>query len=498
MEFQAVAGQRLVLNQDDSVTAYFDHFIKSDREGRLILVAYRDDMAQYFPFVVFPPSMSLEQLKAERPFLCMAIMMVACRHDIARRTAMIKRVREIVSQRTVVQAERSLDILQGLLVCLGWHHFQSQLGPSLASFVYLALTVMTDLGLNKQVVQSRFAKPQREYFAANGIMHVHAPRTLDERRAFLGCLYLTSIVSICARDIERIRYTKYADECCRSIAEAAETPTDLYLLELIKICRLSEKINQTVGPENWDMPSGLSSPVGASVTALHGELQSLKATIPPTLLENVFVADIVDLLLLHYHITETVLFEIALDNSIDSTQYGTYPVSRLTMLFACLTSTQHFFETFHRLSVTVYFDLPYSTWSLLTHQNVVLSKLSLFVGDGWEQTYVANTLDFFTILDTFTAKVEEAKIYAMQYCQQESETGYDRLLREIPVFFDSIAARIHEAKTVHQMIRTTQSQAPTPNITKTGATDTTLEFADEFGIQNNMLFEFLDDGFWQS
>src|ERR1700712_1701448 len=114
------------------------------------------------------------------------------------------------------------------------------------------------------------------------------------------------------------------------------------------------------------------------------------------------------LLLVHYYAVESYVCEIALDEKIEASRYGSFSATRLSLLFACLESNKQLFETFYSLPAVVYFDIPYSTWTLVSHAKVVLSKVSLCVVDGWDHNYVSETSSFHDTLDKLSAKVEEA------------------------------------------------------------------------------------------
>lgn len=89
-----------------------------------------------------------------------------------------------------------------------------------------------------------------------------------------------------ARDFEPIRYSRYTEECCQLISEAAEYPTDLYLVQVVKLISMSEKINRTVNAQDWDSSSSIIAPVGAMVKLLEAELQSFKPSESADTLHN--------------------------------------------------------------------------------------------------------------------------------------------------------------------------------------------------------------------
>lgn len=84
-----------------------------------------------------------------------------------------------------------------------------------------------------------------------------------------------------ARDLDPIKYTKYADESCRILAEAAEYPTDILVVQLSKLHCISEKISRTLAIDAWDTSTKVSAPIAFCVNALESELQQFKSAVPP-------------------------------------------------------------------------------------------------------------------------------------------------------------------------------------------------------------------------
>lgn len=76
-----------------------------------------------------------------------------------------------------------------------------------------------------------------------------------------------------------VQFNKYADECCRAIAEALEYPTDAYLVQLVRLQRLADKINRTLSSEEVDLATtGITEPVAMCVKSLEVELEQLKSS----------------------------------------------------------------------------------------------------------------------------------------------------------------------------------------------------------------------------
>jgi hypothetical protein len=81
---------------------------------------FRDCYLACFPCIHLRSDISATQLRSERPLLWFTIMMVTCQSSHTQRR-MSASWRSIVSQKMVVEHEKSMDLLQGLLVFLGWY-----------------------------------------------------------------------------------------------------------------------------------------------------------------------------------------------------------------------------------------------------------------------------------------------------------------------------------------------------------------------------------------
>ncbi len=204
------------------------------------------------------------------------------------------------------------------------------------------------------------------------------------------------------------------------------------------------------------------------------------------------------LLLVHYYAVETYLCEIALDEKVEAARYGTFSATRLSLLFACLRSAKQFFEIFYEVPPTIYFDLPYSTWTLLSHLNVVMSKLSLCVVDGWDLNYVSETLNLHIVLETLSGKVAEAVQIALR--SQEVPSG-NTLQRSVPLIFMTIDMKVKEIEAVHDARKAEISRRCVPRGTSEQAhvpdEGEMLTMPKDFTMMDSMdFFDFGDDPFW--
>jgi hypothetical protein len=89
------------------------------REAEESLTIFRRFMLIFLPFVYLPDTMTSERLKEAYPFLWFNIMTVTCRH-VDRRLVMSAAIKRFLANKLILDHEKSLDLLLGILVILGW------------------------------------------------------------------------------------------------------------------------------------------------------------------------------------------------------------------------------------------------------------------------------------------------------------------------------------------------------------------------------------------
>lgn len=104
---------------EHSATSDQNTFSKSDKDTYLTI--FKTSMARYFPFVVIDDHISAEELGRTKPFLLDVILVAAFHRDSGRQSALGKEIIEHLSRRMLFDGEKSLDLLQGLLVYISWY-----------------------------------------------------------------------------------------------------------------------------------------------------------------------------------------------------------------------------------------------------------------------------------------------------------------------------------------------------------------------------------------
>lgn len=89
-------------------------------EATAILNNFHQNNMYRFPCVLVDEFTTPQQLLAEKPFVFRAIMLVAAQISVAQSKKMKRNVMAYLSYKLLVEEQRHLDLLQGLLIILSW------------------------------------------------------------------------------------------------------------------------------------------------------------------------------------------------------------------------------------------------------------------------------------------------------------------------------------------------------------------------------------------
>jgi hypothetical protein len=101
-----------------SLEAFPDAY--ADQEANHLIEVFKFQMSPQFPFVIIPLHLRARELRHEMPFLCRAVMVVASCKRVARQAVLRKEMMREICERVFMESEKSLELLQGLLVFVAW------------------------------------------------------------------------------------------------------------------------------------------------------------------------------------------------------------------------------------------------------------------------------------------------------------------------------------------------------------------------------------------
>ena len=163
-----------------------EDLLPADSDENLLSI-YMNQFCSSFPFVIITPGTKPAQLRATRPFLMKVIRLVASIRSLRSMWGQRQSVMQYISEAVLLKSERSLDLLQGILVLLGYYHYHCLVHTQFNNLTQLAISMIGDMGLNKNSTLQDRTRALR----MNSSEEAQA-RKNDERRAIVGVWYMSS------------------------------------------------------------------------------------------------------------------------------------------------------------------------------------------------------------------------------------------------------------------------------------------------------------------
>ncbi|THC94930.1 hypothetical protein EYZ11_005569 [Aspergillus tanneri] len=221
-------------------------------------------------------------------------------------------------------------------------------------------------------------------------------RTMNERRAVLGCYLLSSSIAQFVGVMEPLQWTSHMAECLEVLATSKETPNDAILVQLVSMRLIADKIEQGTGINSEPTPI-TRAPYAWHVTALESQLADLTNRIPSDLLSNQSIM----LCLLDVKVS---LYETALANPPDRLA-NDVDVRRLDHLYTCLSAVKEFTDILLSCSPASLFNLSMSMIMQISHCFIVLFRLSVFEYPGWDRAAVRRDVDLISLTTQLSEKM---------------------------------------------------------------------------------------------
>ena len=110
-------------NPSEAETVSFSSVVDGvflDNEADRLLDIYRNSLVMRCPFVVISTDMPAWQVRQDTPFLFLTILFATSYENYRRQHLLGDEIMKYVSEHLLLKGERSLDLLQGLLVYITW------------------------------------------------------------------------------------------------------------------------------------------------------------------------------------------------------------------------------------------------------------------------------------------------------------------------------------------------------------------------------------------
>ncbi|KAJ5185208.1 Cytochrome P450 [Penicillium cf. griseofulvum] len=350
---------------------------------------------QYLPFVYIPSDMTSEKLRQTYPFLWVCIMEVTT-YKHPEKGDSFGRITNYIHQRVMLDIVPSMDLLLGIMTFVSWVTYTKR--PFLHVYAHVLMAIVADLGINKSEPDAYSA--MHSFKVAIGMKQTPSTaRTVEERRAVLGCFLISSSYTISAAlamsRIDAMRWTPHMEESLSILAEAKDCPQDELLIVQVKIHLVLDQVYQL----RRDGEASVS--LAFYLDAFKKQLDTVKSQIPPHLQQHRVV-------LMYLYNAEIIINELsmgapAIANSLD--------LHRLDSLYTSLQASKGWLDVWLELEGEEYLQLSCVIFFQFTRAIVTLYKLTVLEDPLWSKNMVRDTANILEYLNRNEAVIRKCPDY---------------------------------------------------------------------------------------
>ncbi|KAM0562375.1 hypothetical protein ACHAPJ_002065 [Fusarium lateritium] len=238
-------------NRDDRTAFFstdmelFPGFRVSHEQAAERLAVYRRDYIPHYPFVPMSGAISSHELYVESRILFWTILAVVSPLEDKVQMEFKAWFRKYLAEHLIVRQEKSIDILQAILVYLAWNDFHFYGELQVTNIVQLALALVVDLRLDKHA-GAMIIGPKTLLGDAWSSMGKPCPKmkvhqSAADKRAVLGVYHITNLLSTYFKKSTLLNWSSHLAQCCDSLVEAPEYKSDLYLVSLVRMQHIADR-----------------------------------------------------------------------------------------------------------------------------------------------------------------------------------------------------------------------------------------------------------------
>lgn len=205
---------------------------------------YNYQMAPHLPAVVFPREMTVGELRKTKPVLFLAVMSAASSEVPNIQRVIVKELMQVFADKIMITGEKSIELVQALNISVIWYwppeNFEEL---KFYELVHMAAIMAIDLGLGKR--KSRRARQIGSAFRDHPFRKHPPPdpTTIEARRTWLMCYFLTTNTAMALHRPFLIRWTSFMSECLDVLEGSPDAaPSDKYFCHLVRTHQLAEEI----------------------------------------------------------------------------------------------------------------------------------------------------------------------------------------------------------------------------------------------------------------
>ncbi|KAJ5957037.1 hypothetical protein N7501_011316 [Penicillium viridicatum] len=494
----------------------------SPSSASIVVDMFRSRMLHHFPIVHLPAHVTAEHLQLHRPFLLRAIICVTSASAEEKRTSSLEFKHILCEtaffkqspQQKQQQPQQTVDMLLGLLVYISWswEHLHSR--RSLSRLMGMAISLVGELRfldkaapeitdtINQLELKSGFGgvsgstSETTATTAATRTTGAGATNTqfyLERQRAILGCFILGSAVSAYFSHVDAPRWVSQMDEGLSALiasgqSAGAECPSDAALAIQVRLQLLAMKaaqVRERAQLPDHPPPETLSPQALLYVKSLMGQVQELRASIPPAFQQH-FV------LLAQTYYTEMCIIETIHIQDSARPQPPTCGPTRISCSWQSALAIKSCTSTFLTLSPSGLLGVSFIQWAQLARCIATLHQLSTLQEPGWDLATLRSLVSLPALLSCTADKLDLAAAEAGEH--PASVDVFTQLARGLRMFQSAYPDRVpNQQEEVHRA-----KEAGNISWTRVGADTATIVTteANTDALANGQQAEYLSPTSW--
>ncbi|KAH8808661.1 hypothetical protein F5884DRAFT_378940 [Xylogone sp. PMI_703] len=410
------------VNRDASLRGdIFDRDIITIEDAIPLCALYRHMSQKHFPYVLLPEDIEINQIRAGKPLCLHAILIVASWQNPSLQLVLEDNFLKDLSARFFLKGEQSIDMIQALIVYLGWYQYviKSPSGQQLYRLACIAATILIQLGLHKRPhdVKPNTFSPHTTINPGQ-IERPDSPEfwSIDARRALLGCYALCAIVSPYIRRPNPLPYSEYMEEVALSLQKENLAPSDTSLIYFLRLMHIAEEIVYAFNFGDSETGALSESKIRLCVAEFDRQITKVRNELPSDTLQF-------PRLNMQCWVLRAYAFEVAIYQENDSNPV----VSQISMLYDCATSAKGYLDEVLLFSQDDMQEWSFMEWLQLNHVVLLISRAAHIISStDWND--VASRL---IVLDSYLEWLCERLrriINSRPRAEVEQRTGFDYVL----------------------------------------------------------------------
>ncbi|KAG7426812.1 hypothetical protein Forpi1262_v011952 [Fusarium oxysporum f. sp. raphani] len=297
----------------------------------------------------------------------------------------------------MVEEDKTLDILQGVLVIIAWAHMCHIDNSQVTNLAYLALGYAHNLGVTQDMLSAQTT-------SAGTSDKAQMTNLLAAIRALLGLYCVLSIMS--TRQSRRNPLdVPYVESYLKIVSQAQATPSDPSIEYIVRFVQMGERLSRSFGePHERTLLSPYAVLLEGTGSRFRNDLSRLAESVPNGNVET--YSQTFELYRLYLLVR---LFEPAIIVACHPDEGVPQFVYLLTCLRNCLQAMQSFFDLLLDSPVDLLLRRSILTYDQILYVMLQAAKLLLVEIPDWDTRSVRQTLDLTNVLDQMVSRYEEAE-----------------------------------------------------------------------------------------